>query len=101
MAPFVEEVVFRGFFYPVFEKLWGFAAAVALTAALFTSLHVPQLRGGWTEIVAIFMVGVVFSYCRGKTGSLVPPFLMHLAYNACLFVSLYFSTDQFRTLKGQ
>ncbi len=101
VAPFVEEVVFRGFFYPVFEQLWGFAAAVVLTAGLFASLHIPQLRGGWAEITAIFLVGVVFSYCRGKTGSLAPPYWMHLAYNACLFVSLYFSTDQFRTLQGQ
>ena len=100
VAPFVEEMVFRGFFYPVFERMWGFVAAVLLTALLFAAIHVPQLSGGWQEIIAIFFVGMVFSYCRGKTGSLVPPFLMHLAYNASLFISLYFSTDQFRTLKG-
>jgi len=100
VAPFVEELVFRGFFYPVFERLWGLAAAVILTALLFAAIHVPQLSGGWEEITAIFVVGLIFSYCRGKTRSLLPPFLMHLAYNAALFVSLYFSTDRFRNLKG-
>lgn len=100
VAPFVEELVFRGFFYPVFERLWGFTAAVLLTALLFAGIHVPQLSGGWEEIASIFMVGAVFSYCRGKTGSLVPPFLMHLAYNTALFASLYVSTDRFRNLKG-
>lgn len=98
VAPFAEELVFRGFFYPVFEKLWGFLAAVVLTALLFAFVHVPQLSGGWLEIVIIFGVGLVFSYCRGKTHSLVPPYLMHLAYNACLFVWLYVSTDRFRSL---
>ena len=100
VAPFVEELVFRGYFYPVFEKLWGLLAAVVLTALLFASIHIPQLKGGWQEIASIFVVGAAFSYCRGKTGSLVPPFLMHLAYNASLFVSLYLSTDRFRSLRG-
>jgi membrane protease YdiL (CAAX protease family) len=99
-APFVEELVFRGFFYPVFERKWGLWTAVALTALLFAAIHAPQLKGGWEEISSIFIVGVVFSYCRGKTRSLTAPYLMHLAYNAALFVSLYFSTDRFRLLKG-
>ena len=100
VAPFVEELVFRGFFYPVFERLWGFVAAVLLTALLFALIHASQLWGGWQEIAAIFFVGLTLSYFRGKTGSLVPSFLMHLAYNTALFVSLYFSTDGFRALKG-
>ena len=100
IAPFVEELVFRGFFYPVFEKIWGLWVAVFLTTFLFAAIHVPQLSGGWAEIASIFVVGAVFSYCRGKTGSLVPSFLMHLAYNSALFVSLYLTTDHFRNLKG-
>ena len=100
VAPFVEELVFRGYFYPVFEKLWGLLAAVVLTALLFAAIHIPQLKGGWQEIASIFVVGAVFSYCRGKTGSLVPPFLMHLGYNVSLFVSLYLSTDRFQSLRG-
>ena len=100
VAPFVEELVFRGFFYPVFERLWGFVAAVVLTALLFASIHASQLWGGWQEIAAIFGVGLTLSYFRGKTGSVVPSYLMHLAYNTALFVSLYFSTDRFRTLSG-
>ncbi|MBI2818183.1 MAG: CPBP family intramembrane metalloprotease [Acidobacteria bacterium] len=100
VAPFIEELVFRGFFYPVFERMWGLSVAVVLTALLFAGIHVPQLSGGWQEITSIFVVGAVFSYCRGKTGSLVPPFLMHFGYNASLFVSLYISTDGFHNLKG-
>ena len=100
VAPFVEELVFRGFFYPVFERLWGFVTAVVVTGLLFALIHASQLWGGWREIAAIFVVGLTLSYFRGKTGSLVPSFLMHLAYNTALFVSLYFSTDHFRALNG-
>lgn len=100
VAPFVEEVVFRGFVYPVFERKWGLAAAVLLTATLFAVIHASQLWGGWEEIAAIFVVGVAFSYARGKTGSLAPSYLMHVGYNTALFVSLYLSTDGFQTLSG-
>lgn len=100
VAPFVEELVFRGFFYPVFERRWGLGPAVLLTAVLFAVIHAAQLWGGWQELAAIFIVGLVFSYSRGRTGSLVPSYLMHLGYNAALFVSLYFSTDGFQKLQG-
>ena len=100
VAPFMEELVFRGFFYPVFERRWGLASAVLITALLFALIHAPQLSGGWPEMTAIFGVGVALSYTRGKTGSLVPSYLMHLAYNSSLFVSLYLATDQFRKLQG-
>ena len=100
VAPFMEELVFRGFFYPVFERMWGFAAAVLSTALLFALIHAPQLSGGLAEIAAIYCVGLALSYVRGKTGSLLPSYLMHLGYNASLFVSLYITTDQFRSLQG-
>jgi membrane protease YdiL (CAAX protease family) len=51
-------------------------------------------------MAAIYCVGVALSYTRGKTGSLLPAYLMHLGYNATLFVSLYLTTDQFRALQG-
>jgi membrane protease YdiL (CAAX protease family) len=100
IAPFVEEMVFRGFFYPVFERLWGFVAAVLFTALLFALIHAPQLGGGLSEMAAIYCVGVALSYARGKTGSVLPSYLMHLGYNATLFVSLFFTTNHFHTLQG-
>ncbi|HWP84628.1 MAG TPA: CPBP family intramembrane glutamic endopeptidase [Terriglobia bacterium] len=100
VAPFMEELVFRGFFYPVFERRWGITAAVALTALLFALIHAPQLSGSYAEMTAIFLVGLALSYTRGRTRSLVPSYLMHLGYNASLFVSLYLATDRFRALQG-
>ena len=100
VAPFIEELVFRGFFYPVFERRFGIARAVLITAALFAMIHGPQLNEGWAELTAIFMVGVALSYTRGKTGSLIPSYLMHVSYNTSLFAALYFSTNRFHTLHG-
>jgi CAAX protease family protein len=100
VAPFIEELVFRGFFYPVFERKLGFWKAVLITAGLFAVIHGPQLNEGWPEMTAIFLVGVALSYTRGKTGLLAPSYLMHVAYNTSLFVALYFSTNRFHTLNG-
>ena len=86
-ADFLTPVVV--FMQVIWELLW------------LAFIHVPQWSRGWQEIGAIFIVGVVLSYCRGKTGSLLPPFLMHLAYNACLFVSLYIGTSGFQNLRGR
>ena len=96
VAPLVEEVIFRGFLFAAFERVWGLRSAVWSTSVLFAAIHVPQLRGGVTAMVAIFGVGLAFSWIRARTGSLAPPYFMHLAYNSTLFVLLYFATEGFR-----
>ena len=84
VAPLVEEVVFRGFIYPVVERRWGSVAAVLLTALMFTSLHVTQLWGSWMAVSLILLVGLALSLVRALTGALFPAFLLHLAYNTTL-----------------
>jgi CAAX protease family protein len=99
-APFIEELFFRGFCYPVFERRWGMTAAVFLTGTLFATVHGFQLAWSWREVSVIFLVGVVLSYTRAKTRSLVPSYLMHVAYNSTIFVSVFVATDHFRKLQG-
>ena len=84
VAPLVEEVVFRGFIFPVLERRWGTVTAVLLTALMFTSLHVTQLWGSWMAVGLIMLVGLVLSLVRALTGALLPAFLLHLAYNTTL-----------------
>lgn len=96
IAPFVEELIFRGVVYPVLEVRWGLEAAVLSTAALFAAIHAPQLGGGLPQVGYIFLVGVALSYARGRTGNLVPPYLIHVSYNATLFTALYLSSEGFR-----
>ena len=84
VAPLVEEVVFRGFIFPVLERRWGPVAAVLLTALMFTSLHVSQLWGSWMAVSLILLVGLALSLVRALTGALLPAYLLHLAYNTTL-----------------
>lgn len=86
VAPLVEEVVFRGYIFPVLERRWGSVAAVLLTALMFTSLHVTQLWGSWMAVSLILLVGLALSLVRARTGALLPAYLLHLAYNTTLCI---------------
>ena len=85
IAPFLEEVLFRGFLFRVLEQTAGVTAAVRVTAVLFALLHVPQLWGSWAGMLLIFAVGFILSTLRARTGSLIPTVIVHTAYNGMLF----------------
>ena len=96
VAPLVEEVIFRGFLFAAFERAGGLRVAIWSTSLLFAAIHVPQLRGGGLQVAAIFGIGLVLAWIRARTGSLAPPYFVHLAYNTTLFILLYFATQGFR-----
>jgi membrane protease YdiL (CAAX protease family) len=100
VAPLMEELVFRGVLFSIFEDQAGPIFAVIASAALFTGLHVPEYRGAWNHLFLLFFVGLVFSLARGLTGSLAPSVFLHASYNLCQLVVLYFASDHFRALQG-
>jgi membrane protease YdiL (CAAX protease family) len=100
VAPFMEELVFRGVLFSFFERLGGFGIAVPATAVLFAALHYPEYAGAWTHVFMILVVGLVLSVARASTGSLVPSFLLHTAYNATFIGLLFLGTHGFKNLHG-
>ncbi len=99
MAPFVEELLFRGFLYPALTRTLGMAASVALTSAGFALMHEAQLARAWAPLLLVFVVGLVLTLVRARTGSVAAGFLVHAGYNATLFVMLYIGSDGFRHLE--
>ena len=98
IAPFMEELIFRGVLFSIFEHHMGLRFAVAGTAVLFAGLHVPEYCGAWNHVLLIFIVGLVFSFARGFTGSLVPSVILHLGYNATLMSGLLFGSQEVQCL---
>ncbi|HEV2177257.1 MAG TPA: type II CAAX endopeptidase family protein [Terriglobia bacterium] len=98
IAPFMEELVFRGVLYAFFERLAGFQFAIVGTAVLFAGLHVPEYWGAWGRVLVILVVGLVLSLARAVTKSLTPSVVLHMAYNATLMSALFFATHHFRTM---
>ncbi len=77
----------------------GRSVAVLATAAAFAMVHSDQLADAWGPLLVIFIVGLVLTITRVKTKSVAPGFLIHMAYNATLFIGLYFQSDHLRHLE--
>ena len=88
IAPVVEELIFRGFVFSVFERAHGRLVAVVITAGSFSLIHGPQYGWHWQILVLLFYVGIVFGAVRAKTRSIVPPTIIHAAYNMTLLIGL-------------
>jgi len=98
VAPLMEEIVFRGVLFGIFEAQIGLRSAILITAILFGGLHVPEYWGAWNHMFLIFLVGLVFSLARGKSGSLAPSVFLHAGYNASMMLGLFLATQHFHNL---
>ena len=90
LGPLVEELFFRGFFYPVLARRWGMIWAIVLTALPFALMHMPQYGYAWGALLVIFIVGVVCGTVRATTKSVAASFLVHVGYNGSqMLIALY------------
>jgi hypothetical protein len=96
IGPFLEEMFFRGFFYPVLHRRIGFFAAMVVNSLLFAFIHEGQLSHAWAPLLVLFIVGVVLTIVRARTQSVACSFLVHSAYNAFLFGMIFVATNGFR-----
>lgn len=75
-APLCEELVFRGYFYPVLKRFGGPRAAVLCSALVFAAAH-----GSLTALLPLFIFGCVLVFLYEKTGSLWAPVAAHFCFN--------------------
>jgi membrane protease YdiL (CAAX protease family) len=96
VAPLVEETVFRGYLYPLFAKSLGVLPGILITGVLFGLMHGSQL--GWTfRLVALLtLVGVIFTFARARTGTVLASFLLHLGYNSMIALTSIIATRGFQ-----
>jgi membrane protease YdiL (CAAX protease family) len=95
LGPLMEELFFRGFFYPVLARRWGVAWAIFLTALPFALMHMPQYGYAWGALAVIFIVGVVCGTVRAVTKSVGASFLVHVGYNGSQMLIALFVTRGF------
>lgn len=99
LGPLMEEMFFRGFFYPVVRRHMGVATAILATALPFALMHAAQYGYSWASILLIFIVGVVLAAVREYRDSLAASFLVHVGYNGTIILLLFVGTDGFRHLE--
>jgi uncharacterized protein len=96
LAPVLEETIFRGYIYPVIARSFGVNAGIVVTGTLFGLLHASQLWGGWVQIALLVLVGIVFTYARARTHTVVASYVLHVSYNSCLFLGFLVASHGFR-----
>ena len=83
-GPVSEELLFRGFMYRGLAAsrlgTWG---AIAVTTVLFAVIHLTSVSGEalWFHYVFVTVMGVMFGLLRARTGSLLPPMVVHSIWN--------------------
>lgn len=88
LGPVWEELLFRGFLFPLIAKSLGPWAGIVLTAIPFAVLHGPQLRWTWQPVFIIGLVGIAFGYTRYRTGSTAASAIVHVSYNVTVAVAV-------------
>src|SRR5258707_14322478 len=112
VAPLVEETVFRGYLYPVLARITsavlqflgmefsyatrtGMATSILVTGTLFGLMHAPQLGYTWGLVSLLTLVGVIFTFARAWTGTVVASCLLHLGYNSMIAFTSIVATKGF------
>lgn len=127
IAPFFEEIAFRGFILPAFatacdwvnERLkhlpprpldeyahpqWSISAMIVasiLTSIPFALMHAEQQGSSLAAmgpLVAVFTVSLILCAVRLKTRSLAASTMVHACYNFLIFSTMLVSTGGFRHL---
>jgi membrane protease YdiL (CAAX protease family) len=79
LAPFAEEIFFRGFFFAGLRQRWSLWPSALLSGAIFGLVHAPT---GPTAAIPLAGLGVGLAWLYNKTGSIYPSMLAHLLNNA-------------------
>lgn len=88
-APLVEELIFRGYLWRVFELGVGRTGALVGTTVLFAAYHLDPIH-----VVALLPTALFLGWLRLASGSLVAPILAHFVNNALgVGLALAFPTD--------
>ena len=95
IAPFAEELLFRGLLFPALTRRVGLVISLVLTSVLFGFVHAQQLGGAWIQIASIIVVGAVLTITRWRFHSLASSTLVHVGYNGTLFLALFVGTQGF------
>lgn len=99
LGPLMEELFFRGFFYPVLARRFGMGTGISVSALGFGLMHAAQYGYSWASVLLIFLVGVVLGVVRARKDSVAAGFLVHAGYNSTIILMLLIATDGFRHLE--
>lgn len=76
IAPFVEEIFFRGFIFSGLRQHWGWQKAIVISSVLFALAHLVP-----TSLLPVFLLGLIFAFVAQISGSIWPAIIIHTFNN--------------------
>ncbi|HEV7402161.1 MAG TPA: type II CAAX endopeptidase family protein [Chthoniobacteraceae bacterium] len=84
-APLMEELLFRGYFYPTLKRFLGPIASAVLVSLLFAAFH-----ANLAALPALFVLALCLTVAYECTGSLLVPMTMHALFNTTSLAVMYY-----------
>lgn len=92
VAPFTEELFFRGFLFKGLREKYGWVNALVFSSIIFALFH-----GQIATLIPTFLLGALFAYMVQRTDSVFPGMILHFAVNA-MGVVVFLAADQMGVL---
>ncbi|SEL00208.1 CAAX protease self-immunity [Colwellia chukchiensis] len=80
IAPFVEELMFRGVLLKLWSDKYGYLKAILLTSLLFTLLHSTRFY------LDNFILSILLSWIVLQTGTVFYSYVVHATYNLLMWL---------------
>jgi len=84
LAPFFEEIIFRGVLLPTISRDFGTIWGIIISAFIFALAHLSI-----GEMPPLFVLGIGLGITRIATGSLLSSVIMHSLWNGLTFLNLF------------
>lgn len=84
IAPFAEEICFRGYIYPVLKRYTG-----AIFAAISTSLLFGIIHSSLVQAIPLAVFGLMLVLTYEKAKSIWIPIATHMAFNAITVIYIF------------
>jgi membrane protease YdiL (CAAX protease family)/uncharacterized RDD family membrane protein YckC len=78
LAPFAEEMFFRGFVFAGLRKRWSLVPAALIAGGIFGLIHAPT---GPSTVIPLAALGIALCWLYNRTGSLWPCVFAHVLNN--------------------
>lgn len=82
VAPLLEEIIFRGYFFFVLRHFCGNWPTIVIISILFAVLHFDQYWGDWMAILMVTLLGFSLTYLRVWANSTLATVITHYVYNS-------------------
>ncbi len=82
LVPFYEECIYRGCLIDIFQYFFkgSVVVSVILSSVIFSGMHTQYTSPQY--FIALFLISLILSFARVKSGSLLPSMLLHSVMNA-------------------